>query len=830
MFIRRCLGLVLLFVLSAAGAAPVEHRVTISSIPSVDATLYFTLTDGGGPSNTATIDGLSILGFSIISSTATGGASGGLPGFLTLVDSEFYAEYGLALQPVDTGTSLSFNLSFTNLGPDPGSDPPSFPDGFALYLLDADFNSVLPSSDPTGAQALLTIDGGGSVNLYSGSVSLAPLTPASVAEPGTITITALALGALWFVRRRASRSSRAALSAVLLALSATLPAQAAFHFGSEKDLARPDLPYLGQNYSSLTWAEGVMTPERLWAYATVYPYSMTIDWGDGTPLTHTFYYYNNQGTYPNYQFIKNSRYIVNLVECRFSAKDCLITGRHVYQCPVGTIGPTCEFTMTIGISFAAAPGDTVEGGSKQSFVRIPVKIIRSDKTASFNVYSAGDSIASGEGNPLYFSRHCNVSFPFLTYSCDGSKGTEIWATFERIFDHGNLDSTSGISSWDADQTDASRSIYAGPAVASSRLLNRFLDTRLPLRVGFYMKSWSGATVDKSGTRTITSMMFDAGRSNNFIEPYRYHADGTASREYDVVTLTAGANNIPLSELLKKCGGASCKDIAWGDGKTIEQHVHDEINLLRTVGFQKIAEQISLNPAISKARVFVTGYFDFEESLRCTHVTAADSQKFIVDVVRSLNDAVREAATRFNWTYVDVNFEGHGMCEPAGRKWVANLADSDAAQGNPAGYFHPNMAGHQEYGHRLYDAILPLALDKAHCVLPPAPAGLRMIPGALRRNFGAGANAWSQEYTIANDTGLVVNGPVVVVLNDMPGAIRMEKTAGGTCPALTNAYAGRYYVKVPLAGPLNVGETAKGVIHFNAARAVSYRPVVLNAGQ
>lgn len=154
---KRLLPGLLLSLCTTAFVAPVSAsivwRVTVDTTPLNGSFGYVALDFTAG--DAATTNQAVITAFAsdaaLGSGTPTGSAAGSLvPGPLTLGGSAFFSSW---LQEVSNfGNSFSFLL-------DLGAMPPagSAPDGFALFLLDA---NLLPyeTGDPTGADALLAFD------------------------------------------------------------------------------------------------------------------------------------------------------------------------------------------------------------------------------------------------------------------------------------------------------------------------------------------------------------------------------------------------------------------------------------------------------------------------------------------------------------------------------------------------------------------------------------------------------------------------------------------------------------------------------------------------
>jgi hypothetical protein len=181
--VQRAAGLMGITVLAFAtpylkGDALTQVTVDTSGYANQNAVLAFDFV-GGGP-NTVTISNFMTDGI-VVTESITGGVTGILPGDFTLDDTtQFFNELtaGTAL-----GQKLVFDFQTTNLAP-----TGSFPDEFTLFILDpATQMSIIPSSDPTGAESLLAIDlTGGSApqaSIYSPLVTLGAPTVATVAAP-----------------------------------------------------------------------------------------------------------------------------------------------------------------------------------------------------------------------------------------------------------------------------------------------------------------------------------------------------------------------------------------------------------------------------------------------------------------------------------------------------------------------------------------------------------------------------------------------------------------------------------------------------------------------
>lgn len=196
------LGLVatLLFA-GAAGAAVIQITVDTSSVNGASGWVVFDLIDGSdGPgTSSVAITGFTPAGGLGSTIVATVGATGTLP-TVTLNDAEFFNEY---LQDITLGDSISFTFETS------GALGAPTPDGFSFLLLarcDAtptaptvandciEFESLLPTSDPTGAGALFLFNIGG--GFEGGQPYAESVTPTALPEPGSLALAVAALFAL----------------------------------------------------------------------------------------------------------------------------------------------------------------------------------------------------------------------------------------------------------------------------------------------------------------------------------------------------------------------------------------------------------------------------------------------------------------------------------------------------------------------------------------------------------------------------------------------------------------------------------------------------------
>ncbi|MBB3101137.1 lysophospholipase L1-like esterase [Actinoplanes campanulatus] len=158
---------------------------------------------------------------------------------------------------------------------------------------------------------------------------------------------------------------------------------------------------------------------------------------------------------------------------------------------------------------------------------------------------------------------------------------------------------------------------------------------------------------------------------------------TLSRETDLVTLTAGANDLGVKQVLLACQSparvAACRTgYAAINRKLSSTLPRDLARMIRTV-----------TTAAPNARVVVTGYpLPFARTRRCAGVPVQPALRVRSNqVIHQLNAAIAEAARQSRIRYVDVArpFTGHELC--TARPW---LIGAEGIRDNTV--LHPTAAG------------------------------------------------------------------------------------------------------------------------------------------
>jgi hypothetical protein len=202
------LALLGLLVLSLPARAQLAYDVSVNTtgLNGTAGLLAFDLTDGDGvANNTALVSAFATDGtLAPGGNTDIGGATGDLPGDLTIADSSFFNE---SARGITLGNSLFFRLLLTN------HFAGGAPDEFAFFLLDSTgTTSLVQTSDPTGANALFTVDltgaPGGILSVFSSpeiGYSVTPVAPAPIPEPGVLTALGIGCAMVWPLLRRRTR-------------------------------------------------------------------------------------------------------------------------------------------------------------------------------------------------------------------------------------------------------------------------------------------------------------------------------------------------------------------------------------------------------------------------------------------------------------------------------------------------------------------------------------------------------------------------------------------------------------------------------------------------
>jgi len=393
-----------------------------------------------------------------------------------------------------------------------------------------------------------------------------------------------------------------------------------------------------------------------------------VDWGDGTAPT--------PALFANCSVIS-------------SRMNCDVLGTHVYE----SVG---EYTISISFSL-------LFGGAQTLTTTATV-----GEASGLVIVSIGDSVASGEGNPV-------------------TPTTDEPAQWDDV--------PSNTPPYTVDGKQCHRSSLAGPALAAARVMEGSEAT-------FIHQACSGGTLSD-----LIDQLWDA----------RSHLS-----RIDVLLMSGGANNIAggFGSVITKCidplPNHSCSDdpdFAAELSSSFEALPDDYVALDLAIRCLKddgdgnlVADDRCTSQDQIPSLVVITEYFDptrdrngdFPSHLVSTscvgHAIAPKEWEFLYDhMVVPLNQAVADAAQTYGWvlvTGIADAFREHGYCAGAGPVgvlgdgWVVKLPESVLNQSDldpvvfPICYLqdagcdadisgtgHPNNEGQEVYGDGIYDAIV-----------------------------------------------------------------------------------------------------------------------------
>lgn len=306
---------------------------------------------------------------------------------------------------------------------------------------------------------------------------------------------------------------------------------------------------------------------------------------------------------------------------------------------------------------------------------------RVSPVSDFVIVTTGDSVASGEGNPV---RNLNVNL---------------------LLGH--------RAYWDDE--DCHRSSISGPAMAARAIPGA---TFLPL-------ACSGA------------------RISGFIGQLRDARKNYGLSRIDVLLVSVGANNVDTRSGGQGFGPNityCAKPLICSNDDTFREDMASSMHFLNTVGYSDANQEITCAsdssadacaamPSPVPKHVLITEYFDpthddsgeipgFARNQTCTeNLITHDEWQFLFDnFVTPINTVIRDVSERYGWTYVGgvaSDFRRHGYCadptlgNPTGRSWVRKAPESEIVQGDLNGTGHPNHDGQRVYGWRILEKLVPV---------------------------------------------------------------------------------------------------------------------------
>jgi hypothetical protein len=386
------------------------------------------------------------------------------------------------------------------------------------------------------------------------------------------------------------------------------------------------------------------------------PSSATIAWGDGTTSTALLDCTSTPGTFCNYW-----------------------GHQHIYAKP--------------GLYKVVVTNNL---GSSTSPFSLPVVAI-----GNFVMVSIGDSVASGEGNPVVQ---------------EGNGHSAYW-------DYGD-------SSIYPSSNGCHGSSGAGPALAARTITS----DNPSARVTFIHLACSGAKVgdnisDPAAPNTATGQL--KGLINLL-------PTGT---KIDALLISAGANDVDggFGNVVNACLGPypgnslystkipdsslNCRTDTQKPSNDLRsalaQFNDNPPDFPNYASLEAILTGGSLN--VTSDNVYITEYFDpthdsagtlptAAETLACSgNLLLTDEWRYLFNnMVVPLNQRIMGVAHQYGWHGIDGianDFKVHGYCVGAlGTSWVVNFLESNSIQGDYSGSSHPNSLGQKDYGSHIVNAI------------------------------------------------------------------------------------------------------------------------------
>jgi hypothetical protein len=272
----------------------------------------------------------------------------------------------------------------------------------------------------------------------------------------------------------------------------------------------------------------------------------------------------------------------------------------------------------------------------------------------FIVVSVGDSVASGEGNPII------------------PGAPALWS-----------DGLGGGSACHLSTT-------SGPAIAVNKL--RAANPNTPIT--FLHLACSGAGVYSALGNHDTSQLKTA---LNII----------GTRNIDALLISAGANDIAGG--FGNIVGTCANQYNCSNDTELSASISNGVSNLPT----KFDDHVANSDRASE--VYLSEYYDPTKDAggnyngACTFdvLRAVELQFLDEAMLMPMNSSLASIAASRKWNFVgDIasNFRYHGICANALDTWIVNLLGSGVTQLNIAGTGHPNAAGHQAIADRLAQAV------------------------------------------------------------------------------------------------------------------------------
>lgn len=380
-------------------------------------------------------------------------------------------------------------------------------------------------------------------------------------------------------------------------------------------------------------------------------------------------------------------------------KDCIyLSGLNKYQCDYWGHQHTYKSTNNnkpYTITVTADIGQV----AKFSLPVVPI--------GNFVIVSIGDSVASGEGNPVV---------PVKTTACCGHKA---------YWNYGDASISNLTHTKTAHACHGSSE--SGPAIAARTIIH----DNPSARVTFIHLACSGAHI------YIKHAKGDLGNYDTSTTDNPDNAVGQLDHlatllpkgtKIDTLLITVGADNIDggFGNVVKACVGSppDPKIDCTTSTDTASVAMRESLPSIPSLDYSPLEAKLKsgiLN--VADSNVYITDYFDpthdaagnfptLEESKACSAETLLpdEFEYLYYNLQVPLNARIATIKDLYGWHYIGgkdfpiaSDFLDHGYCVASG-SWVVSLPQSVATQGNKDGTSHPNPQGQNEYKNNIVKAI------------------------------------------------------------------------------------------------------------------------------
>ena len=168
----------------------------------------------------------------------------------------------------------------------------------------------------------------------------------------------------------------------------------------------------------------------------------------------------------------------------------------------------------------------------------------------------------------------------------------------------------------------------------------------------------------------------------------------------LVTLTIGGNDSSVfTNAITQCGAAAARTA--GQGSPCQAMYGDSfVRTIKSTTYPSVVRALKdVRARAPKARVAISGYLQIlPKSKGCYPIVpiAVDDVPYLDTIEKTLNDAVRRAASQTGATFLDqsTTSAGHDACQPVGTRWVEPIVGS-------TNYIpvHPNALGEKAMADR-----------------------------------------------------------------------------------------------------------------------------------